>query len=160
MQVSVQLFADEGGVSRQAPELTRMTETMVQTVAVLMRTFSIAHVELVAHPTGFFPACDLSFKPLDDEHLPAPLKGSILSGVIRTMFERFAIQSLTINLPPEELVELNTYWDFLKSGNEDTLEKLKFQRVPLEYEMDPTAGVVVPETIATDIVVPRTIPPT
>jgi len=158
VQVRVQLFADEAGKTRQPAELVRMNETMLQTIAVMMRTFSIAHVEMNANPTGFFPACDMAFKPLDDEKLPAPLKairGSILSGVIRTLFERFGIQALTINLPAEELNELRTYWDFLQTGKEETLEKLKFQRVPLEFETDPTQDAVVPTTIAAQLTIPE-----
>ena len=177
MQIKVEIFADEKGQSHLPMELSRMNDAILQNMAVIMRSFSIGHIELKVSQAGLLPATELGFKPLLDEALPEPLKlvrSDIVRGILRTYMERFGVRSVDIVLSEAELTELRTYWKFLSTGNNKLIEEMKFHDLPLTYDTDPAKGSVIPEQVShgintptgsglsdgPDVTTPETPPPT
>jgi hypothetical protein len=155
MELKVKLYGQRGAVDIEAehsppntpgapPELLRQKDWLFPQIAVFMRTYSIAHFEVTIEPSGVIPISTVGFRPLDDGHLPPALK-TIRPDIVRMLkllFERWCINSITISLSDKERDELRVYWQFLATGETTDADNAKYAGTPLHFDTDPTNATV------------------
>lgn len=147
MRLSITAYGQQQGdksVPAVPDPVHRMVNPIIQSMAIIMRSFSIATVKLELVQSGMVPVSLISFKPLDDEHIPVTVKDmrpEILRGVLRTVLERFGLSSITISLDDNELNELREYWNYLESGQTQSeaadIAELEFDDIELPVQTDP-----------------------
>ena len=151
MQVEARIFGQRGpitvtGSQEQTtnapitpPALLRQRDWVFQHIAVWMRNYSMAYVDVKIEPAGVIPVSNVAFQPLDDAHFPASLKivRTDIVRMLKLLFERYCISSFRITLTKMELEELRKYWQYLDTGDQSAADALRYKDVKLQYERDP-----------------------
>jgi hypothetical protein len=147
MRIEAKMYGEStDGAARPAvpAPIYRMSQWIVQTVAVIMRAFSIEEVKLELAQSGPVPVSNIKFTPLMDDSLPkslAVMRVDILRGILKTAFERFGLGTVKITLTDDERKELLEYWRQLETGAVPTADTdgvdIEISNIPLPVEADP-----------------------
>lgn len=144
MQIRSKSFGTPNNPSIPAvqQELHLQLDALQPHLAILMRTYGIATIQLNIKPAIPISDVQLLKKDMDLTYMPIALRDvrhRILKN-IKDLMLVYGLYTISIALSDEEWSELIAYWKYLSTGKTVELDDIQFKNVPLHFEVDPVRG--------------------